>query len=141
MKFRFANEEDAAPFAQWAIDNLDIPREDIEAAKKENNPTSTVLIITDDAGIPVLYVPAYCALRIAYLGFNPEATDRDRIEAMNLMLVALKGFAATFGINEIGTLSRKGYSVARWAEKHDFQADERQLFTAKVKEVEVKGVL
>src|SRR5580765_945291 len=132
MKFRFANPEDAESFSKWACDNADIPARDIESAKKENNPTSTVLVIETDDGEPILYVPAYCAIKLAYLGFNPEANERQRIEAMNLMLTALKGFAANFGIKEIETLSRREYIVAKWAEKHGFKAEDRQLFTAKV---------
>lgn len=130
MTFRFANPEDAAPFAKWAVDNPDIPQNDIKAAMKENNPTVNVLIVEDD-GIPVLYVPLYCSMRIAYLGFNPEADQRQRIEAMNKMKIAIMGFAAAFGINQVDTLSKRGYAVAQWAEKHGFDPESRELFELK----------
>jgi hypothetical protein len=134
MKFRFANHDDAGPFTKWACENKDIPLRDIDSARKENNPTATVLVIETDEGVPILYAPGYCALMIAYLGFNPEATERQKIEAMSKMLEALKAFSANFGINEIEVLSRPEYSVAKWAIKHGFKQDERQLFTAKVLE-------
>jgi hypothetical protein len=134
MKFRFANPEDAAPFAKWATENQDIPEKDIEAARKENNPTATVLVIEDEDGSPILYVPIYCSIMVAYLGFNPEANRLQRVEAMGAMLKALKGFAAAFGINELSVLSKKEYAVAKWAENNGFEPETRQLFTVKVKE-------
>lgn len=131
MNFRFANAEDAAPFAKWAAENPDIPTKDIAAALKENNPTATVLIVEDDEGRTILYVPIYCTVRIAYLGFNPAADARERISAMNKMLEAIKAFAANFGINQVDTLTKTGYPVAQWAEKHGFNPEDRELFELK----------
>lgn len=130
MTFRFANPEDAEPFAAWATDHPDIPARDIKAAMKENNPTATILVIEDE-GTPILYVPLYCSVRIAYLGFNPIADQRLRIAAMNTMRTAIMAFAANFGINQVDTLTKSGYAVAQWAEKHGFKAEDRQLFELK----------
>lgn len=137
MKFRFANQSDAGPFTKWACENRDIPLKDIDSARKENNPTAMVLVIETDEGVPILYVPGYCALMVSYLGFNPEATNREKIQALNMMMEALKGFAANFGINEIEVLTKSEYDIAKWAVKHGFEADSRQLFTAKVKEAQI----
>lgn len=130
MNVRFATPGDAQAFAEWAVNNPDIPDKDIRAAMSENNPTVRYLVIEED-GFPLLYVPVYCAIRIAYLGFNPEADDREKIEAMNAMLKAIQAFAGNFGVKEIGTLTKEGYSVAKWAKKHGFEPDDRQLFTAR----------
>jgi len=100
---------------------------------KENNPTSTVLVIEKD-GEPVLYVPMYCTMRIAFLGFNPEAAASLRLEAMELMLKAVKLFAATYGVNEITTLTKSAYNVAQWAQAHGFTPEDRELYTAQVVE-------
>lgn len=133
INFRFAVPEDAPAFADWAAKNPDIPVKDVKAALTENNPTCKVLII-ESGGTPVLYVPVYCALRIAYLGFNPEITNEKlRVGAMNAMLLYLRAFAKEFGVNEIDCLTKEGYPVARWAEKHGFEPENRQLYTAKVK--------
>lgn len=130
MTFRFAAESDAKPFAQWAAENPDVPIGDIQAATKEKNPTSTVLVIEED-GKTVLAVPLYAVMRIACLLFNPEADPRQRIAAMGKMLEAIKAFAASFGINQVDTLSKSGYAVASWAEKHGFDKEKRELFELK----------
>jgi hypothetical protein len=129
--FRFATAEDAQPLAEWAANNPDIPISDIEAGTREKNPTVAYFIVEHDGKI-VLCVPAFCVLRIAYLNFNPEASERERIQAMEKMRLALIGFAASFGINSVETLSKEGYTVAKWAAKHGFSVEDRQLFALTV---------
>lgn len=129
--FRFATAADAKQFAEWAASNPDIPECDIQSGTREQSPTTQYLIVEEDGEV-VLCVPAFAVLRIAYLLFNPETTGRQRIEAMNKMRECLKGFAAMFGINSIETLSVEGYPVAKWAEKHDFKVETRQLFSLTV---------
>ena len=119
---RFATPEDSEKFASWAATNPDIPGEDIEAALR--NRTTTFFVIEMD-GVPVLYVPAYCALTVAYLGFNPEATRSKRLMAMEFMLKALSAFADQHGINEVVTFSKEVYPVAKWAIGHGFKVDHR----------------
>lgn len=132
FNLRFANEDDAKPFAEWAAKHPDIPKKDIRASLTKNNPTSKVLVVEVD-GKAILYVPVYCALRIAFLGFNPEITDEKvRVGSMNAMLLFIKAFAHEHGINEIDTLTLERYPVARWAKKHKFNVEDRQLFTAYV---------
>lgn len=130
MTFRFANQSDAPAFAEWATMNPDIPQADIEAAMKENNPTAVFLIIEEDGEV-ILSVPAYAVLRIACLLFNPQATERQKIAAMGKMREAIMAFAANFGINQVDTVTKKGYAVATWAEKHGFTPEDRQLFELK----------
>lgn len=129
--FRFATATDAQQFAEWATGNPDIPRSDIESGTREQSPTATYLIVEEDGKV-ILCVPAFAVLRIAYLLFNPDADAKQRVGAMNKMRECLKGFAAMFGINRIETLSREGYAVAEWAEKHGFEIEDRQLFTLTV---------
>jgi len=130
MTFRFANPEDAAPFARWAAENPDIPQRDIEASMKENNPTATFLVIEDEGKV-ILAVPLFAVVRIACLLFNPEADERQKIAAMGKMREAIMAFAASFGINSVDTLSKSGYAVARWAVKHGFEQENRELFELK----------
>lgn len=133
--FRFGKPEDAGRFAAWASDNPSISRRDIEAGMKENNPTSTVLVIEED-GEPLFFVPAYQVLRIAYLCFNPRIKRRKRMQALEAMLNALKGFAVFNDIREIDTLTKKEIPVAKWAQSHGFIPDDRELFTVKAIESE-----
>jgi hypothetical protein len=125
--FRFAEKHDAQPFADWALNNHDIPHKDIQAGTREQNPTVQYFVIENDGKV-VLCVPAFCVLRIAYLLFNPDTSERERIKAMGMMREALKAFAENFGINSIETLSKEGYAVAQWAKKHEFKVEDRQLF-------------
>lgn len=127
LNFRWATAADTEKFTLWAIKNRQIPVDDIKRAMKENNPTSTVLVVTlhDE---PILFVPLYLVARIAFLGFNPESSAEQRLAAMEMMLLAVKAFAATWSISEINTLTKSGYPVAQWAESHGFKAENRELF-------------
>jgi hypothetical protein len=132
MNIRLARNEDAETFAQWAVGNPDIPREDIEAAMRENNPTTMVFVVEQE-GNPVLYLPFYCLINVAYFGFNPQATEREKIAAMNLMLSAVESFAMAFGIREIQGFSKEGYAMAKWAEHKGFKKEARQAFVRRLK--------
>ena len=122
---------DAEPFAQWAARNLRIEHEDILQATKEQNPTTTFLVIEIE-GVPVLSMPVYLAMRIGYLNFNPEAGREERELAMESMLGAVKVFARGYHIHRIETLTRSGIPVAEWARAHGFTPEKRELFTLKI---------
>jgi hypothetical protein len=130
MTFRFATAEDAPAFARWASENPDIPQKDLEASMKKNNPTATVLVVEQD-GVPRMFLPVYLTLRIAYLGFNPENTPKQTVQALEAMLPIVQGFARIWHINEVDTLTRTGLPMARWADKHGFAAEDRELYTMK----------
>lgn len=131
LNFRWATAEDSADFARWAVQNKDIPIKDIKACKKEKNPTATVLVITLHEK-PILFVPLYLVARIAFLGFNPESSAKERLAAMEMMLVAIKAFAANWGITEINTLTKSTYDVAKWASRHGFKPEDRELFALSI---------
>ena len=127
MTFRFAEARDAEPFSKWASENRLIDRGDIKAATKEENPTTTYLVIERD-GVPVLFMPVYLVMRIGYLGFNPDACSETRQLAMEQMLLAVKSFAALYQISTIDVLTKSAYPVAEWARQHGFNPDPRELF-------------
>lgn len=129
MKFRFAEQKDAERFAQWTAENRRIDRADVKAATKEQNPTTTFLVIEDDAGVPVMFMPVYLVLRIGYLGFNPEISGVPRRDALELMLKAVQAFAFEHRISTIDVLTKSGLPVAEWARNHGFKSDPRELFT------------
>lgn len=139
MTFRFATPEDAPAFAEWCGKNPHIPQRDKEAGMKENNPTATVLVIEEDGPsgekIVRLFIPLYLTMRIAYLGFNPENTREQTLEALEAMLPFVKGFAEIWHINEVDTLTQSGLPMAKWAAKpeHGFKPEDRELYTLKVK--------
>ena len=140
MNVRLAQVEDAEDFAQWAIENPDIPHEDILAGMTENNPTSVVFVV-EDAGKAILYLPFYCLINVAYFGFNPEASEREKLAAMNLMLKAVENFAEAFGIREIQGFSKEGYGMAKWAMKRGFIKESRQAFVRKLRAPEPGKVM
>jgi hypothetical protein len=137
MSHRFAMPEDAPAFARWAAENPQIPVKDLNAGRKENNPTATVLVIEEDVDgvkVPRLFLPVYFTMRIAYCGFNPENTREQSLDALENMLPFLKDFAQFWKINEIDTLTKSDIPIAQWAAAHDFKAEERELYTLKVVE-------
>jgi hypothetical protein len=135
MSFRFPVPEDAPAFARWAAENPDIPEKDMLAGTKENNPTATALVVEeeleDGSKVVRMFIPVYLTMRIAYLGFNPENTPKQTLQALDAMLPIVQGFARIWHINEVDTLTRSGLPMARWAGKHGFEAEDRELYTLK----------
>jgi hypothetical protein len=125
--FRFAEAGDAESFTRWVADNPQIDRGDTLAATKEQNPTTTYLVVEHE-GKPVMFLPAYLVMRIGYLGFDPETDAETRKGAMEFMLQALKALAETFHVSTIDVLTKSGYPVAEWARAHGFDPDPRELF-------------
>src|SRR6185369_14652151 len=122
-------------FAEWVANNPHIPQADKEAGMKETNPTSTVLVIEEDGAdgkkIPRLFIPLYLTMRIAYLGFNPENTRDQTLQALEAMLPFVKGFAQMWHINDVETLTKTGLPTAKWAARHGFVAQDRELYQLK----------
>lgn len=135
MTFRFAEPKDAAEFAVWAAGNPQIERADLLRARKEENPTTTFLVIEDsDTGEVVLAMPVYLMMRIGYLLFNPAAGKNQREAAMETMLKAVQAFALAYQVN-LDVLTKAGIPVAEWARAHGFKADPRELFTMSLPQV------
>ncbi len=130
MTFRFATPADAPAFAEWAAKNPEIPQKDLEASMKKNNPTATVLVVEEN-GVPLLFIPVYLTMRIAYLGFNPENTREQNLAALEAMLPIVQAFARIWHINEVDTLTKSDIPVAQWAAAHGFEAEDRELYTVK----------
>ena len=126
MKYRFATPEDAALLAEWAVNNPDIPMEDIRAVAA--SPSSVALIVADDDGKILLFLPWYVSLTIGYCGFNPEATPKERIKAINEALPIVEAAAKKFGIAHIEAFSKAEYLMAQWTVKHGFVEEDRQAF-------------
>lgn len=125
---RFAEPKDSESFVKWATENPMIAASDISDSLKENNPTCVTIVVERD-GIPVLFCPFYATLTLAYLGFNPEKDDtRERLEALEMMHRAMRGFAAIHGVREINTMTSADQMVAKWAEKHGFEPEARVMY-------------
>lgn len=131
LTFRPAQPSDAAAFAKWATNNDKIPKKDILAALSENNPTTVVIVVEKD-GEPLLYVPLYCSINLAYLGFRPGSHGKDRLKAMAAMQWAIASFAFEHGIREVNVQTSKDYPVGQWALKHGFKEESRQTFKMRV---------
>jgi hypothetical protein len=140
MNVRLAVPDDAQAFAEWATNNPDIPMADLQAGMKENNPTATVFVVEQE-GRAILFLPFYCLINVAYFGFNPEASEREKLAAMNLMLKAVENFAVAFGIREIQGFSKDGYLMAKWAEKKGFIKEAREAFIRKLRAPDTERVM
>lgn len=124
--FRFANPNDAEAFTKWALENPDVDRKDLFAATKQKNPTVLFFAVEKD-GVVQAFAPLYAAMILSHLGFNPDATGKDKLRAMQMLIDGVSAFAVQYGIREIMTLSREEYPVAQWAMKHGFELEPRQV--------------
>lgn len=131
ITIRPAEPKDTVLFANWVAYNPDIPRKDVLSGLKQNNPTSCVEVVEID-GKPILFLPFYAVLNVAYFGFNPEATDLEKGKAMSAMLNAVKAFAAEYNIREIQGFSKREYLMAKWAVKKGFTEEPRQAFVLRL---------
>jgi hypothetical protein len=127
-KFRLAEPRDSESFAKWVNGNPLIAAEDVEAAKKENNPTVVFFVVENPDGVAVGFAPVYAQGVISHLAFSPESTPAERKVALQLGLNGIMAFFAQYGIREIAMISKEDYPVAKWAVSQGFEAEPRQLF-------------
>lgn len=138
LTVRIANENDAEPFAQWISESTQIPFEDVQASLKEFNPTSVTLVIECDGKV-LLFAPTYAVALLGFIGFNPEADGRERVKALDAIKKAAQTFWGMHGVTTIATLSREDYPVAKWALKHGFGLEPRQVLVLTSKPESVKA--
>lgn len=124
---RAAVPEDAPAFAEWVQNNPQIAPADVDAGLRKNSPTSVVLVVEKD-GKPIVFAPFICVMQLCHLGFSPEAQASEKMRALNMMLDFAIAFAVQFGVRQITTLTREDYGVAKWAATHGFEKDGRELF-------------
>ena len=126
-RFRGAEPADAEAFAQYVIDNPQIELQDIVGANKKNNPT-VMYVVAEKDGVPVAFAPIYLQVALAHLAFNPDVNGKDKLAAMQVLLNGTVSYALGLGVREITTLSKEEYPVAKWAMKHGFDLESRQVF-------------
>jgi hypothetical protein len=126
-KFRLAESADAEAFSKWTAANPQIDPKDIAAGSRANNPTVLVFAVEKD-GVVQAFAPLYQQMILAHLSFNPEAEGKDKLRAMQVLVDEVSVIAGQLGIREIVTLSKEEYPVAKWAVKHDFELESRQVF-------------
>lgn len=126
---RLAAPEDAALFAAWATQNLDIPDEDIKAVQKS---TPLVLVIEVD-GKPEMYLPLIPAMTIGYLGFNPDQDIRTRAVVLKAMREALANLQTELGISRAYVHTKAEYPMGRWALKNGFTKTSKDAFVLEKK--------
>lgn len=125
--FRLAELADAADFSKWAAENEQVDEADLLAGTKKKNPTVLFFAVEKD-GVVVTFAPLYLQLTLAHLGFNPDADGKDKLRGMQMLIDGVSAVAVQYGIREITTLSKPDYPVAKWALKHGFDLDARQVF-------------
>jgi hypothetical protein len=131
LTYRWAEPADAEAFALWSSGNGKIPHKDVVASMSVNNPTCVYFVIEKD-GAPLLFAPFYLQMNLGFLGFNPNANRRDRIEALAKMQEISSQFANLLGIREIVVQTSAEYPVAKWASKNGFVEEPRQTFKYRV---------
>ena len=125
--WELAQPSDAEAFSKWSAENPQIDKKDLEAGMGKNNPTVLVFKVSKN-GVVISFAPVYCQFALAHLGFNPEAEGKDRLQSLQVMIDGVMALAVQYGIREIVTLSKEEYGIAKWAVKHGFDREERQLF-------------
>jgi hypothetical protein len=138
-KFRLAEPSDAEAFTRWTLANPQIDQKDIEAAKKDNNPTVLFFAVENADGKVIAFAPVYLQMIVAHLVFNPGADGKDYLNAMQMLLNGTAAFAVGLGIREIVTLSKEDYGVAKWAVKHGFEVEPRQTIKFDINKVLIKA--
>jgi len=131
LTYRWAQPSDAEAFSKWSSENGKIPHKDILASMSANNPTCVYFVIEKD-GVPILFAPFYVQMILAFLGFNPEAGRKDRIDALAKMQEITSKFAEKHGIREIAVQTSPEYPVAKWAVKNGFNEEPRKTFKYRV---------
>lgn len=122
---RFSTPADAPAFAQWALDNPDIPSEDIDAVA--NGAPMTLVIEVD--GKPELYMPLIPAVTIGYLGFRPDQDARTKAIALQAMRAELQRFLNTLKISDAYVFTKAEYPMGKWALKNGFKPKAKDAFT------------
>jgi hypothetical protein len=135
---RVAGAEDADLFAEWIGKSNDIPVEDIKASLKESNPTSVTLVIEHEGKV-ILFFPTWAVALLGFIGFNPEATPRERIKALDACKRSAQAFWGMHGVTSIATLTREDYPVAKWAMHNGFELEPRQVLVLSSKPDAVKA--
>jgi hypothetical protein len=125
--FRLAEPSDAKAFSEWVLANPQIDPKDVQDGLKKNNPTALTFAVEYNGKV-IAFVPVYCAAIIAHLGFNPEASAKDRLKALAVLKDGLAAFFVQFGIRELHTFSKPAYGIADWAARHGFEMDERHPY-------------
>jgi hypothetical protein len=129
--FRWAQPSDSELFAKWASENDKIPHRDVLASMSLNNPTCVFFVIEKD-GVPVVFAPFYARMILAFLGFNPKAGKKDRLDALSSLQNVIAQFAFDHGIREIAVETAKDYPVGRWALRNGFEPEPRETFKMRV---------
>ena len=127
LTVRIADERDSQPFAEWIAASKHIPIEDVKASLKDANPTSVTLVVEQDGKV-ILFAPFYSIALLGFIGFNPDANPRERVEGLEKMRQAAQAFWGMYGVTTIATLSKEKYPIARWAMDHGFTVEKRQMF-------------
>lgn len=125
--FRLAEPKDAEAFAKWVLENPQISAEEMESARKQNNPTVLTFVAEHD-GILVSFVPLYLVARVAHMAFSPDARVTEKVQALNVLKDGLSAFMVQFGIREIEALSLPEFGVAQWAVANGFKVEARAAY-------------
>src|SRR5262249_25053749 len=120
MQARLARPSDAEAFAQWALNNPDIPAADIDAVA---NSTALTIVVEAD-GQPELYIPYIFSeteplLTIGYLGFRPGPAPRTKAKALKAILAATHRLQDHFDC-KVRVVTEPEYPMGKWALKHGF---------------------
>lgn len=118
VSVRLAKPEEAEMFAEWAIQNRDIPHADKYAVQRAKCPMTLVVEI---GGKPELFMPLLPAVTIGFLGFRPDQHPETKVNALKAMKGALRELQVNLGIEDAYVFTRPEYSMGKWALKNGFK--------------------
>ena len=129
MTIRFIEPRDFEDFAKWATENRFIDPKDIQSALRNK---TTVVLVAEENGKVIQYLPFYCNITVPFFNFNPEATAEERKAAMEALLPKVKTFAGLHGINDIQGFSKPEYKMAQFWEEKGFEPEDRTAYVLKM---------
>jgi len=112
--------------ADWAINNPDIPQSDTDALSKSKIP---MILVVEVDGQPELFLPLLPAVSIAFLGFRPGATPKEKAVALKRMKRALLDFMGALSIDDAYVFTKAEYPMGKWALKNGFRQKDKDGFT------------
>lgn len=125
MKSRLIVPADFETFSKWASNTTEVQIADMEAVLR--NRTTVTIVTENEQGKVIMFSPVFCVLRNGFNSFNPEATKRERVEAIYRHNEALKEFANRFGIDDIMAFVQPGCVVSDWCQDNEWKQEPRSV--------------
>lgn len=113
---RFANADDTELFAKWVNENTDIT----EADKKVLKYPTTITMVIEEDGHPILFMPLALSFLISFLAFKPSLQAREAVEAVQAALEGLTNLGNSTGVCEVYVFPKPQCPLKKWTLQNNF---------------------